>query len=199
VQTERIVPREEPPVAQPVAPPGPVPMGSRAGLPVPPSMAVAPAVAPAGEPKRVRTVTIRQEPNPDTTQTTRPTSQTPPRAATPKQNAGAPLAIAPAAETPPTRTVARTVPPAAPVADGSYIVQVSAQKTEGEAQSSYRAMQAKYPAVLAGREASIRRADLGDKGVYYRAQIGPFANAAAANTFCDNLKAAGGQCIVQKN
>jgi cell division septation protein DedD len=162
-----------------------------------------PNAAPAGEPKRVRTVTIRQEPNADTTQTTRPAgapqaAQAPARAAPPKQSPGAPLAIAPA-ETPSTRTAARTAPPVAPVADGAYVVQVSAQKTESEAQSSYRAMQAKYPAVLAGREASIRRADLGDKGVYYRAQIGPFANAGAANTFCDNLKAAGGQCIVQKN
>ena len=87
----------------------------------------------------------------------------------------------------------------APAVDGAYVVQVSAQKTEGEAQSSYRSLQQKYPTVLAGREASIRRADLGDKGVYYRAQIGPFTNAASANQFCDSLKSAGGQCIVQKN
>jgi cell division septation protein DedD len=53
--------------------------------------------------------------------------------------------------------------------------------------------------VLGSRQANIRRADLGDKGVYYRAQIGPFATSDQANAFCGDLKAAGGQCIVQHN
>jgi hypothetical protein len=176
---------------------------------VPPN-AAAPSAA---EAKRVRTVTIKQEP--DTTQTTRPPGAVPPpapqqtvppRAPTAKQppTASAPMTLSPAAEpvTPPARVqTTRVAPPAAvaPAVDGAYVVQVSAQKTEGEAQSSYRSLQQKYPTVLAGREASIRRADLGDKGVYYRAQIGPFTNAASANQFCDSLKSAGGQCIVQKN
>jgi hypothetical protein len=191
VQTERIVPREEAPVQQP-APPAP-----RAGAPVPPPAAAVPTPGPA-DTKRVRTETIRLAPNGDTTATARPTAapQTPPARAA-KQNA--PMAIAPPADVPAasTRTATRSAPPASD--GGAYVVQVSAQKTEGEAQSSYRALQAKYPDVLGGREAAIRRADLGDKGVYYRAQIGGFASASAANTFCDSLKAAGGQCIVQKN
>jgi len=44
----------------------------------------------------------------------------------------------------------------------------------------------------------IKRADLGSKGVYYRAQIGPFSSEQARRE-CDNLKAAGGQCFVQSN
>lgn len=58
------------------------------------------------------------------------------------------------------------VPAAAPAAGGAYVVQVSAQKTEDEARASYQALQQKYPSVLGSREANIRRADLGDKGVY---------------------------------
>jgi hypothetical protein len=81
---------------------------------------------------------------------------------------------------------------------GAY-VQVSAQKSEAEAQSSYRAMQQKYPGMLGSREASIRRADLGQAGIWYRAQIGPFTTAEQATAFCDNLKAAGGQCMVHRN
>ena len=85
-------------------------------------------------------------------------------------------------------------------ASGSYVVQVSAQKSESEAQSSYRALQQKYPAVLGGREANIRRVDLGEKGgIFYRAQVGSFATSEQATTFCNNLKDAGGQCIVQRN
>ena len=54
--------------------------------------------------------------------------------------------------------------------------------------------------LLGGREPNIRRVDLGDKGgIYYRAQVGSFATLEQANTFCGNLKDAGGQCIVQKN
>jgi cell division septation protein DedD len=45
----------------------------------------------------------------------------------------------------------------------------------------------------------VRRADLGAKGVYYRAMVGPFVSAEQANELCSNLKAAGGSCIDQKN
>ncbi len=80
------------------------------------------------------------------------------------------------------------------------MVQVSSQRTEAEAQSSYQALQQKYPSVLGGREANIRRVDLGDKGgVFYRAQVGSFATSEQATAFCNSLKAAGGQCIVQRN
>ena len=200
VQTERIVPREEPPMAVPAAPAPGAPAAVTAFAPPP---TPAPAAPSPNEPKRVRTVTIRQQQTGDTTATatpqpaptTAPGTPAAPHAAAPKQpQRNTPLALAPQATDPapaPNRRSAAT--------DGAYVVQVSAQKTESEAQSSYRALQQKYPAVLGSREANIRRADLGDKGVYYRAQIGPFATADQANEFCTNLKSAGGQCIVQKN
>jgi hypothetical protein len=82
---------------------------------------------------------------------------------------------------------------------GSYMVQLAAQRSEEEAQAAFRALQAQYPTVLGSRQPVIRRADLGDKGTFYRAQVGPFATPELANQFCGNLKVAGGQCIVQKN
>jgi hypothetical protein len=60
-------------------------------------------------------------------------------------------------------------------------------------------MQAKYPTALADRSPIVRRVDLGAKGVFYRALVGPFASASEAGQVCNSLKAAGGQCIVQKN
>jgi hypothetical protein len=45
----------------------------------------------------------------------------------------------------------------------------------------------------------IWRADLGQRGVYYRATVGPFATAEQAQQMCLSLKAAGGQCAVQRN
>jgi SPOR domain len=82
---------------------------------------------------------------------------------------------------------------------GNYVVQVSSQRSEADAAASFRALQTKYPGVLGNRQPLIRRADLGSKGVFYRAQVGPFATAEDANQLCSNLKAAGGQCIVQRN
>ena len=74
-----------------------------------------------------------------------------------------------------------------------------AQRSEADAQASYRALQSKFPAVLGSRQPLIKRADLGTKGVYYRAVIGPFASQEDASQMCGNLKTAGGQCVVQRN
>lgn len=87
----------------------------------------------------------------------------------------------------------------APGGSGGYMVQVSSQRNEADAQTSYRALQGKFPAVLGSHEPLIKRADLGEKGVYYRAMVGPFGTSEEASQFCGNLKSAGGQCVVQRN
>ncbi len=81
---------------------------------------------------------------------------------------------------------------------GSY-VQLSSQRSEPEAQASFRMLQSKFPALLNSRQPIIRRADLGDKGIYFRAMVGPFASVEEASSFCGSLKTAGGQCVVQRN
>ena len=45
----------------------------------------------------------------------------------------------------------------------------------------------------------VKRADLGEKGVYYRALAGPFGSSEEAAQVCSSLKSAGGQCFVQRN
>ncbi len=74
-------------------------------------------------------------------------------------------------------------------------MQVSSQRSEAEAQAAFRSLQAKFPDQLGGRQPQIHKADLGTKGTYYRAMVGPFANANEAGELCSNLKAAGGQCL----
>jgi hypothetical protein len=81
---------------------------------------------------------------------------------------------------------------------GPYAVQVTSQRSETDAQASYRSLQQQFPSVLGSRQPVIRRADLGERGTYYRAQI-PFATQNEASEFCSSLKAAGGQCVVAKN
>jgi hypothetical protein len=82
---------------------------------------------------------------------------------------------------------------------GGYLVVVSSQRSEVDAEASYRALQGKFPGVLGSRAPVIKRADLGDKGVYYRALVGPFGTPDEAFQFCGSLKTAGGQCVVQRN
>jgi len=91
----------------------------------------------------------------------------------------------------------RGAPPAA--AGSGYVVQVSAQRSKADAEASFRLLQEKFPFHLGGRTAIVRRADLGAKGIYYRAMVGPFASAGEADQFCGRFRAAGGQCIIQRN
>jgi hypothetical protein len=121
-------------------------------------------------------------------------------------SANAPLSLSPqAAQQPEPRThVANNAPvQIAPVSaapsGGGYLVQVSSQKNEADAQASYRVLQGKFPGVLGSHSPVIRRADLGDKGVYYRAMVGPFGTSEEASQFCGSLKSAGGQCVIQRN
>jgi len=44
-----------------------------------------------------------------------------------------------------------------------------------------------------------RRAELGSKGTFYRAMVGPFGSSGEASEFCNGLKRAGGQCIILRN
>jgi hypothetical protein len=202
--------------AQPSAPP------KAAGSAQPPAA----PLAGSGEPKKVHTVTIRSDQVGNATApapapaapapAARPRAEAPARATVPKGGGNAPLAIvpvaqgaasAPAAEPPPRSRVARTEAPSAPVATapaaapaaGGYAVQVTSQRSEAEAQTEFKTLQAKFPGQLGSRQPIIHRADLGDKGTFYRALVGPFASSEAAAAMCSNLKAAGGSCIVQKN
>lgn len=211
-QSEKVVPREEQPVdmreARAPAPKMMVPTAG-AGVPAPGSAPLATAstaVANPNEPKKVRTFAIR----PDGATGLEPVGPRPSagtRVANVAPTASPPIAARPA---PPadTRTRTASIPPAAPASPsvnappppaGGHVVQLSSQRSEAEAQASFRALQAKYPSVLGGKQPLIRRVELGDKGIYYRAQVGPFASAEQANEICSSLKSAGGQCVVQRN
>lgn len=218
---ERMVSREEQPVdinARANAGPRVVfpPLTQNANPPTPAS--ASPAARPTGagvgngtlggdEPRRIRTLSIRPE-QPDApaaTQAPPPRTQAPsaPRAAAaPASTAstsahGGPVSLTPQQVQPEPRSRVAAVNPTAS-ASGAF-VQVSSQKTEADAQASFRALQGKYSGILGSRTAQIRRADLGDRGVFYRAMVGPFASTEEATQFCVNLKSAGGQCVVQRN
>jgi cell division septation protein DedD len=80
---------------------------------------------------------------------------------------------------------------------GAWMVQLSAQKTEGEAQSAFRASQAKF-SVLAGYQLLVRKKDQGERGTFYAAQVGPLARS-EANELCDKLRSAGASCFIERS
>jgi hypothetical protein len=92
-----------------------------------------------------------------------------------------------------------TEKPVAPAASGAYFVQVSSQRSEAAALAAYREVQRRFPGVLGDRNPDIQRADLGSRGVYYRARVAPGLSGSAAVSLCTSLKNAGGDCIVTQN
>jgi hypothetical protein len=201
-QNDKLVPREEQPldVKEVVGTASPrIPAASAQPAAAAASGAAAPAQSggTSTEPKKVKTIAIR--PDFSVAPTSAATSARPPApAAQPAQppRAAPTVAMPAAAPSAPVQTAAVS----APAADlTGYLVQVSSQRSEADAEASFRSLQAKYPNLLGGWQPIIRRADLGDKGVFYRAQIGPFATADQAQDVCGSLRAAGAQCLVQKN
>ncbi len=185
-----------PPVQAPVQVPAP-----RAEIPASP-----PAPRPAPAPQRAASLPpVVAETNPEQVPEPRPAAA---RTPAPAVASNSPLSLNPNAAPPRPSAPVRAAAPAAPAAPargapapssgGGYAVQVSAQRSEAEAQAAFRSMQAKYPTQLGSREPMIRRVDLGEKGIYFRAMIGPFASGSEASQVCSSLKSAGGQCIVQK-
>ena len=180
---------------------------------------------PNNEPRKIKTLSVRgDQPDgatapvtPATPPTAKPaaaakTSPAAPRnqpsAANANASSNAPLSLVPQGNEPPPIAEARTrvaatnpvqAAPSAGASSGGYLVQVSSQRNEADAQASYRALQSKFPAVLGSRSPVIKRADLGEKGVYYRTMVGPFSSSDEASQFCGSLKTAGGQCVVQRN
>jgi hypothetical protein len=83
----------------------------------------------------------------------------------------------------------------AALSGGAMLVQVSSQRSEETAQSTFHDLQKRFPAILGKYEPNIQRADLGARGVYYRVRVGPFTGPDAQKV-CDALKGAGGDCIL---
>lgn len=136
------------------------------------------------QPKRVKSVPLR--------------SDGPVQQPGPQSENNAPVQLAPntqAQQQAPRTTVASLGPATAP-ASGNYVVQVASHKTPEEAQNAWNNLRQQYGSIFGNRNADIRKVDLGDRGTFYRAMVGPM-NREQANALCQNLKTQGAGCIVQ--
>ncbi|HEV8014950.1 MAG TPA: SPOR domain-containing protein [Stellaceae bacterium] len=129
----------------------------------------------------------------------------PPAATAPQQ---APLQQAPPAQVavvpalpPPVATpapAAKAAPPQPSAAGSGYRLQLGALKTEDAAKAEWQKLQKQHTDVLGKLSLTVSRVDLGAKGVYYRIQAGPIADAGQAAQDCAALKSRNVGCILVK-
>jgi hypothetical protein len=166
------VPKAPPPQAA-VAMPSPAPADIGAPVPAPPTIAAAPPPA----------APLAPTPSPTLPAIVAPVAAPPPPA------------IASAA--PPPAVVAPSAPAQARASSG-YRLQLGALRSEDAAKQEWLHLQKAQPDLLGKLGVSIVRADLGDKGVYYRIQAGPVSDAAEAAQSCATLKSRNVGCILVK-
>src|SRR5262249_17473711 len=78
---------------------------------------------------------------------------------------------------------------------GPLRVQIAATKDEPSARAEFARLQKAHPDLLGNLSATMVKADLGDKGTFYRIQAGPIADKAQADKLCGQLKPLGIGCI----
>lgn len=109
----------------------------------------------------------------------------------------APAAPAPRPVQPRQPEVTSSVPPSA-MRSGGYLVQVAARQSRNEAMQAFSDLQRQYPQLLGGLAPEILRADLGQRGIWYRVGVGPMLQQQAALNFCNQLKSAGADCLIRR-
>ena len=100
---------------------------------------------------------------------------------------------------PPPEPELTSAAPQLSAASGSFLVQIGAAKNEASANEDIARLAIKYPDILAGLSSAVIRVDLGDKGVWYRMRVGPFASRREASALCGQLKAVDVGCFVVTN
>lgn len=122
---------------------------------------------------------------------------TPVKPAETKATTVQPKAVETATLPPPSATTTSKPAEAAEIAGGAYVLQIGAYKSQADADTAWKSFKAKHP-MAGGYSEDVRKADLGDKGTWYRLRMGSFTDKAAAASFCEKLKSDGGNCLVAK-
>ena len=82
-------------------------------------------------------------------------------------------------------------PVAATSAASGYVAVLSSKTSRMDALKAFADLQQKYGDVLASKTPDVQEANLGEKGVRYRAVVGPPGSRDAASGVCKQLKTAG--------
>ncbi len=161
-------------------PDAPPPAAAALPAPAPPPVAQAPASAPKAPPPAVKPAPVQQA-------QTQPAPSVQAAAPAKPQPAPPPQAAAPAPQSAPA--------PAKAGGGGNWRVQLAAVRSEAEAATEWKRLTSRYGAALGGLSMQVAKADLGEKGVFYRIQ-GVGLDEERARSVCSQLKAQNVGCVV---
>ncbi|MGV6802482.1 MAG: SPOR domain-containing protein [bacterium] len=113
------------------------------------------------------------------------------------ETSAAPVSVPPEATPKPTPKPQPAVTPTPVTGRATHVVQVGAFRSDVEADGFFTTMNRKYSTLMQGKVKDVERADLGERGIYYRLRIGPFTSSDAAKNWCNDLKAQGQDCLVK--
>ncbi len=110
----------------------------------------------------------------------------------------APATVAPTATAPAVAALPPPTAPAppAPAAVTGYRLQLGALRSEEAARHEWEKLKKAHGDLLGALNAAWPRADLGERGIYYRIQAGPIGDVAAAEHLCGELKRRNVGCIL---
>ncbi len=80
----------------------------------------------------------------------------------------------------------------------SFLLQLYSVQSEERANAGWERLKARHGELMAGLAPDVQRADLGERGVFYRLRIGPFTDRASAEALCAQLKERGQDCLVAR-
>jgi hypothetical protein len=196
-QVEHLLPPPEQPMARPAPPPAPLP----APAPPQPQQTAAlapPAAAPPPPPAVPTPAAAAATPSP----VAAPPAAAPPASPAPARPALSPAALAAArelgiavAENSPRPAASRA---AAAGRAGGLRLQLGAMRSETEARGAWERLKHQNSDLLGRLSAVAIRADLGGKGVYYRIQAGPVADASTADRICGELRQRHLACVIAR-
>jgi SPOR domain len=182
-KVEQLLPPPEQPLAKPLAPPP----SADASAPLPVEV-VGPTAGPKAAPPSPAGAAL---PPPSASGMLTATSSVP---------LPPPIPLAPAPSAKPVQPSA--APAAKPVqtaaATGSFRVQIAATRDEATARSEWERLKNAHADLLGALSPTVVKADLGDKGVFYRVQAGPVADHDQAEKLCGALKQFAIACIIVK-
>jgi hypothetical protein len=167
-QIEHLLPPPEQPMARP-APPPPSPVPPQVQTAVVAPSAAQQTAAPSGPGSPVPAAASQPAPDPIGERIGQLTAATPPRPAP---------------------------SPTAPGKTGGLRLQLGAVRSESEARGEWQRLKRKNADLLGNLSAVAIRADLGDKGIYYRIQAGPLADATTADRVCGELRQRHLACLI---
>jgi len=85
------------------------------------------------------------------------------------------------------------------LAAGDYFVQLASVKSDAGARKEWQRLRKAHSELFGDLSLDVQRADLGDRGIFFRIRTGPFPNKATAQDMCWQIKAAKLGCLVVRD